>query len=238
MRQSRLFALSILAIAVMAFLGVINLNPEPATSVEAIRQVASPTTTTTAVVLTSLAPSEPVPLKPDLTDLGTTSTTIATTTTTAPPVETKSAEPPPASTAPPSGSKPAATTTTTQAPVSKGGPNGDFEADFASKINSFRSGEGLGKLKRDGSLDSRARKWAERMASKGKLSHSDLGSLLPPWSAAGENVGVGGSVGGVFDALKGSSGHRSNMLGDYTHFGIGVWVDADGMVWTAHVFTR
>ena len=85
---------------------------------------------------------------------------------------------------------------------------------------------------------SRARSWAERMAGNGDLSHSDLSSLLPPWSAAGENVGVGGSVKGIFGALADSSGHRANMLGDFTHFGIGVWVDSEGRIWTAHVFTR
>jgi uncharacterized protein YkwD len=76
------------------------------------------------------------------------------------------------------------------------------------------------------------------MAGNGDLSHSDLSSLLPPWSAAGENVGVGGSVKGIFGALADSSGHRANMLGDFTHFGIGVWVDSEGRIWTAHVFTR
>jgi uncharacterized protein YkwD len=76
------------------------------------------------------------------------------------------------------------------------------------------------------------------MAGDGGLSHSNLGSLVPPWSAAGENVGMGGSVKAVFSALAGSSGHRANMLGDYTHFGVGVWVDSDGVIWTAHVFTR
>jgi uncharacterized protein YkwD len=76
------------------------------------------------------------------------------------------------------------------------------------------------------------------MANESGLSHSDLGSLLPPWSAAGENVGTGGSVESVFGALAGSSGHKANMLGDFTHFGIGAWVDSDGTIWTAHVFTR
>ncbi|MGA8039539.1 MAG: CAP domain-containing protein, partial [Acidimicrobiia bacterium] len=62
--------------------------------------------------------------------------------------------------------------------------------------------------------------------------------LLPPWSAAGENVGTGGSVGSIFDALVGSSGHRANMLGDYTHMGVGVFVDGAGRLWAVHLFTR
>ncbi len=75
------------------------------------------------------------------------------------------------------------------------------------------------------------------MAGQGSLSHSDLGRFLPPWSAAGENVGMGGSVSSLFDALKASPGHRANMLGGYTHFGVGVWVDGSGNLWTTHIFT-
>jgi uncharacterized protein YkwD len=118
------------------------------------------------------------------------------------------------------------------------GPSAEFEGQFVSRINGLRSDNGLGALTRDGSLDSRARSWAEKMAGDGGLSHSDLGSLLPPWSAAAENVGMGGSVKSIFGALAGSSGHRANMLGDYSHVGVGVWVDSDGAIWTAHVFTR
>jgi len=95
----------------------------------------------------------------------------------------------------------------------------------------------LGGLTRNGALDSEARAWSKRMATRGDLSHSDLGRFLPPWSAAGENVGTGGSVSGLFNALVGSSGHRANMLGGYTHFGIGVWVDESGTLWTTHIFT-
>jgi uncharacterized protein YkwD len=54
----------------------------------------------------------------------------------------------------------------------------------------------------------------------------------------GENVGVGGSVSSIFGGLTNSAGHNANMLGDFTHFGVGVWVDASGAIWTTHVFTR
>jgi uncharacterized protein YkwD len=76
------------------------------------------------------------------------------------------------------------------------------------------------------------------MAERGDISHSNIGSLLPPWSSVGENVGAGGSAGSLFDALVDSSGHRSNMLGDFTHMGIGAWRDSSGTLWTAHVFAR
>ncbi len=164
------------------------------------------------------------------------------TTTTAPPsTTTTTATPDPqprAATTP----KAAATTTTTSPPPAKSSPSGGYvssaENDFASKINSYRAKKGESSLKRSGSLDSYARSWAKKLAERGSLAHSSIGSLLGTWSAVGENVGMGGSVGAIFDALVASSGHRQNMLGDFTHFGIGVYRDSDGTLWTAHVFAR
>lgn len=165
-------------------------------------------------------------------DRSTSTTTTSTTTTTLPPATpttggNSQAKSSPAATSPP----------TTKAP-SQGGYVSGAESDFASKINSFRKSNGLATLSRDSSLNSYARSWAKKLAQSGGLSHSNIGSLLPPWSAVGENVGTGGSVQGIFDALKASSGHRSNMLGNFTHFGVGVYQDSNGTLWTAHVFTR
>lgn len=156
----------------------------------------------------------------------TTTTTVPTTTTTVPPATTAAkASSPPATSAP-------------SAPSSKAGYSSKAENDFAGRINSHRSNNGLGGLSRSGSLDSYARSWAKKMAANGSLSHSNIGSLLGSWSAVAENVGMGGSVSGIFSALVDSSGHNTNMLGEYTHMGIGVWIDGNGTVWTAHVFTR
>ena len=112
------------------------------------------------------------------------------------------------------------------------------ESEFRSLINSLRASNGLAALASEGSLNARARDWAKRMSDEGKLSHSNISSLLPPWSAAGENVGAGGSVSAIFSSLKGSSGHLATMNGNYTHLGVGVYQDATGTLWTVHVFTR
>ena len=114
----------------------------------------------------------------------------------------------------------------------------DYESEFRSLINSYRSANGLAGLSSNGDLNGRARWWAKAMAQEYGLSHSNLSSLVPPWSGAAENVGRGGSASGIFSMLKDSTGHRANMLGDYTHFGIGVWIDSNGTLWTALVFTR
>jgi uncharacterized protein YkwD len=113
-----------------------------------------------------------------------------------------------------------------------------MESDFYGRINSLRKSNGLGGLSANGSLASYARSWAKKMAERGSLSHSNIGSLVPPWSSVGENVGRGGSVSGIFAALAGSSSHLANMLGNFTHVGVGVWVDSNGTIWTVHVFAR
>lgn len=158
----------------------------------------------------------------------TTTTTVATTTTPTP--STTAGQ----KTTPTTNAQPAAPPSTS----SSAGFRSGAEGEFASSINAFRGANGLPALTRDGALDSYARAWAQHMAEQSGLSHSDIGSLLPPWSAVGENVGQGGSVGGIFDALVASDGHRDNMLDDFTHMGIGVWQDSQGVYWTAHVFTR
>jgi uncharacterized protein YkwD len=199
--------------------------------------IESEATSTTVVVLNAwvgLDPDEEEFLAEALEESATTSTT--TTTAPAPKQAAAPAQKP---------SRTATTTTTTAptgsttAPKSAGGYESGYESDFYGRINSYRSGQGLRTLARDGSLDSMARSWAKHMGSTGNLAHSSYPSkLLGEWSAAGEIVGRGGSVGSLFDAFKSSSGHRAIILGDFTHVGIGVWVDGDGLIWTAQLFAK
>jgi len=165
-----------------------------------------------------------------------TTTTSSTTTTTAAPKPKQSTSSGNGS----SGSDSASSPTTTAPPQStvQAGYRSDYESEFRSLINSYRSSNGLSSMSNHGDLASRARWWAKSMAQNGSLAHSNLGSIVPPWATAGENVGTGGSVSSVFGLLKGSSGHAANMLGDFTHMGVGVWVDSSGKIWTAHVFAR
>jgi len=169
----------------------------------------------------------------------TTTTTIPSTTTTTEAATTTTSTKATREAAPTTAAAPTTTPPTTSPPTtSAGGFSSADEADFSGRINSLRQSEGKPGLSRDGSLDSFARSAAKRMAESGSLQHSNIGSLLPPWEAAGENIGTGGSVSSIFNALVASSGHLSNMLGDFTHMGIGVYRDGDGSIWTAHVFAR
>lgn len=168
-----------------------------------------------------------------LSEVASTTTTIeSTTTTTSPPPETTTTGSTPGSTSPPTTAPP----TTSPPTTSGGGYSSAAESDFASRINAYRSSNGKTNLSRDGSLDDFARASAKRMGEQGSLSHANIGSLLPPWSSAGENIGAGGAVGPIFDALAASSGHSATMLDSFTHYGVGVWVDGRGTLWTSHVF--
>lgn len=165
-----------------------------------------------------------------------------TTTTTAPSTTTTAAPSPKAKPKPPTSpttttTAPKATTTTQATPT--GGFNSSFEADFYGRINALRSGNGLAALARNGQLDSYARDWAKWMGTNSTLKHSSYPSqLVPPWNSAGETVGKGGSVSSLFDAFKSSGGHRAIILGNFTHVGIGAWVDGNGTIWTAHLFAQ
>lgn len=128
-------------------------------------------------------------------------------------------------------------TTTTAAPKPAGGFSSQAEGGFQSAINNHRAGQGLAALGRNANLDAYARSWAKKLAANGKLSHSNIGSLLGPWSTAGENVAFGRSVDQIFGALVASAGHNANMVsGAFTALGVGVYVDGSGVLWTVHVF--
>jgi uncharacterized protein YkwD len=246
MRAAYLFSVLVIAMLAAALTGLFDNGAATtvAVSPEANR-IELGADTTPPTVASTTPPASIMEREPDVDALGEPVEDHLGTTTTEPPFEVAalpspadppSTEPPPPGTQPPA-SVASTTTTAPPPPPPAGGPNAEFESQFASLINSYRSNNGLAGLTRDGSLDSRARSWSEQMANSGGLSHSNIGSLLPPWSIAGENVGTGGSVGAIFDALAASSGHRANMLGSaYTHYGVGVWVDSAGVIWTTHVF--
>lgn len=198
----------------------------------AVIHAVEPTTTSTlAYVLDSWAGVDYDEVQELAATIRSVETTTTTTTLPAPPT-TKATPKPPATT------PPAPSPTTTQAPAPSGGYNSGYEAEFHSKINALRGSSGLPGLTRSGDLNSMARAWAKWMGTNSNLAHSKNPSKLVSqgWSTAGENVGRGGSVNAIFEGLKASGGHRSNMLGNFTHVGIGVWVDGNGTIWTAHLF--
>ena len=107
---------------------------------------------------------------------------------------------------------------------------------IAELVNQSRRANGRGTLALQRQLTDKAQAWAEHMAREGRLSHSNLSSGVPPgWRAIAENVGTGGSLAGIHNAFMGSSRHRSNILGNFTHIGTGYAV-GHGQLWVCQVF--
>lgn len=109
-----------------------------------------------------------------------------------------------------------------------------------SLLNQSRNGQGLGSLERMAALDATALDWANRMAAAGTLSHNpSVASQIPGgWSRLGENVAQGYRTGAsMHEGWWNSSGHRANMLGDFTHVGV-AFLSAGGSTWGVQVFAK
>lgn len=109
-----------------------------------------------------------------------------------------------------------------------------------SLLNQARNGEGRSSLDRMAALDAVALEWATAMAASGTLSHNQgLRDQIPGgWSFIGENVARGYPSGATMhEGWWSSSGHRANMLGDFTDVGI-AFLSAGGSTWGVQVFAR
>ncbi|MPY95758.1 MAG: hypothetical protein GEV08_22705 [Acidimicrobiia bacterium] len=159
--------------------------------------------------------------EPPATTVASTTTPTATTTETPP----ATAVPPPATTTVPN--------PVTFAPTSQSAT----EDHFLALTNTTRASAGRSPLQAADDLHAYAAAHAQAMAEAGSIYHSNTSSLLGPWRAVGENVGVGPSAQAIHDAFVASPSHYANIVdSSYTSMGVGVVVDANGRVWTAHVF--
>ena len=107
-------------------------------------------------------------------------------------------------------------------------------------LNQARNGQGLGSLERMGALDQAALDWARSMAASGTLAHNPAGPAVLPagWSRWGENVAQGyPTAQAMHDGWWNSTGHRGNMLGDFTHVGL-AFLSAGGTTWGVQVFAK
>ena len=160
-------------------------------------------------------------------------TTTASTTTTVPATTTTRPKPAPTTT---TAGAPPPTTTTAPAPVCDGSKP-VTGSTFVELINSLRASFCKAPLATNSSLANYAQSWSEEMASTGNFGHSNIESLLGPWEIVGENIGRGGSVVSIFNALSASPPHYDNMVNPrFTHIGVGVFIDSSGKLWTTHVF--
>ena len=99
--------------------------------------------------------------------------------------------------------------------------------------NEFRASQGLAPLLPMPELDTVATKWAVHLAETGRFEHNpSYFSEYPQtnlWGGA-ENIAAGyPSAAGAVQGWSNSPGHRANMLGNYTHMGVGFARDASGI---------
>ena len=91
------------------------------------------------------------------------------------------------------------------------------------QTNDYRAAHGLAPLLLMDGLTTVAQDWSRHMADNDVFDHNpSYSQQYPPgWRRAGENIAGGYSEDAVVDAWYQSPGHKANMLGDYTHIGIG-----------------
>lgn len=113
------------------------------------------------------------------------------------------------------------------------------EDSLLSKLNAERSSRGLAALASHWDLVDDAEAHSHEMMSQDRLHHNpNLGGVATGWVSLGENVGVGPSAGSIHAAFMDSSAHRGNILGDYTHVGIGAVRESDNKLWVTVVFMK
>jgi len=118
-------------------------------------------------------------------------------------------------------------------------PAAAAEADtIHALLNQARWSSGLAGLIRNPAMDAVAADWAAQMAASGTMSHNPAYSSQIPggWTRAGENVAQGHPSGAAMhDGWMNSSGHRANILGQFTDVGI-AFLRAGGTTWGVQVF--
>lgn len=125
------------------------------------------------------------------------------------------------------------------------------EQEFVDRLNAYRASRGRGPLAVNGALSQQAREWSQYMADRNHLHHATtswgapsqyvyttlMHQSVPGWTAAGENIGKGGSVVQLHDAFVGSPGHEENMVGNYNQVGVGVHLSG-AYIWVTVRFAQ
>ena len=112
------------------------------------------------------------------------------------------------------------------------------EWELLTLVNNFRAQNGKPALVMSAELNLKAQSWTEKMIAEDNLYHSNLSiGVSGGWSGIAENIAYnGGGVSAAQTALQNSSGHRTNLLGNYGEVGLGIAVDSGGTTWVTEVF--
>lgn len=117
----------------------------------------------------------------------------------------------------------------------------DLEAYVLGEINGVRAQAGLAPLTLDPAISNISRDWSRQMAVGGFFQHrpgDQISAMLPAgWRGWGENIASAPDIFWAQSSLESSPGHYANMVGDFTHVGIGVY-STGSQVWLTHNFAR
>jgi hypothetical protein len=115
------------------------------------------------------------------------------------------------------------------------------EADtIAALVNQARASAGLPGLIHNPAMDSVALQWANQMSAANSMTHNPYYTAQIPsgWSRAGENVAMGQPTPlEMHTAWMNSTGHRANILGDFTDIGI-AFITVNGTTWGVEDFGK
>ena len=114
-----------------------------------------------------------------------------------------------------------------------------YEARIAELVNTQRANAGLPSLKISSCATTYAENWSAHMASTAAFQHQDLSPIMYSCNAhgAGENIAYGNvTADQMMTMWMNSPGHRANILGSYTHIGVGASQTNDGRVYGTQDF--
>lgn len=120
-----------------------------------------------------------------------------------------------------------------------------IEEEIMDAVNDHRISLGLSVLKRVDGITFQAHDHNKYMIQNNKVSHDNFSERYIALvneigaKAVGENLAYGYQTSGaVIKAWLNSEGHRENLEGDHTHFGIAVSQDAQGRNYFTNIFVR
>ncbi len=120
-----------------------------------------------------------------------------------------------------------------------------FELEVLDLVNAYRVDQGLSELQYLDESSALAASHNDHMITKDEVCHDDFGMRYQTLvddvhaKAVSENVAYGySSADAVVNAWIKSDGHRENMLGDHTHFGISIKAASDGKFYFTNIFVK
>lgn len=121
----------------------------------------------------------------------------------------------------------------------------EMEVEILEDLNIYRKANGLSELEPISAISLESEDHNQYMIQTGTVSHDNFSSrasyLMSELGAkkVGENVGYGyRTADAVVNAWLKSKGHKENIDGDYTHFGISVRQDANGKNYFTNIFVK